>query len=184
MSSFSRAFVASVLTFMLVVGLILPPPAHAINLKRIAITTAVCAGGAYGGYKLGEKLAQLQITKMKLEGVQADRMRKAMTLGMAAALCGGGILLTNTVYGNLSKKDRQAREKEMQAALEDASPSPATRNYVLPDSKMAGTFTTEAPEVEGNQECRYIVDVLSKDGEPARARFCRDNPKDKYEVDI
>ncbi len=180
----SRAIVSSSVTFLLVVGLIVPPPAQAINFKRIAITTAVCAGGAYGGYKLGEKLAQFQITKMKLEGAQAERMRKAMTLGMAAALCGGGILLTNTVYGSLSKKDRQAREKEMQAALEDASPSPATRAYVLPDSKLPGTLTTEAPEIDGNQECRYIVDVLSKDGEPARARFCRDSPKDKYEVDI
>jgi hypothetical protein len=144
----------------------------------------VCAGGAYGGYKLGEKIAQLQITKMKLAGAEAERLRKSIMLGMAAALCAGGILLTNTVYGSLTKKDRQAREKEMQAALADASPSPATRTYVLPDSKLAGTLTTEAPEVDGDQECRYIVDVLSKDGEPARAKFCRDSPKDKYEVDI
>jgi hypothetical protein len=166
----------------LLANVLSPTTALAIDFKRIAITTAVCGGGAYGGYKLGEKIAQLQIAKKKLEGPEAERLRKSIMLGMAAALCGGGVLLTNTVYGNLSKRDRQAREKEMQAALADANPN--TRTYVLPDSKLPGTLTTEAPEIDGDQECRYQVDVLSKDGEPARAKFCRASAKDKYEVDI
>src|SRR5262245_28636553 len=182
MAQFSRSSIALMLAFVMTLGAVWPQSAGAIDFKRIAITTAVCGGAAYGGYKLGEKIAQLQIAKMKLDGGDADRMRKAFTIGMAAALCGGGILLTNTVYGNLSKRDREARAKEMQAALADATPS--TRSYVLPDSKLPGTLTTEAAEIEGDQECRYQVDVLSKDGEPARAKFCRKSPKDKYEVDL
>jgi hypothetical protein len=161
--------------------LVIPVPASA-QFKQTIIKAAVCGGGAYGGFKLGEKLAQLEASKKKLTPEQAKVHLRAFQIGMAAALCGTGVLLTGTVYAKLSKRDREAREKEMAAALADANPG--TRNYVLPDSKMAGRLETDAPEKDGDKECRSQVDFLAKDDEPAAARWCRKSAKDKYELEL
>jgi hypothetical protein len=165
--------------FLINVSLTVPLEAQ---FKKTMIKVAVCGGGAYAGYKLGEKLSEITVKKTNAVGAEAKRIQRSFTIGMAAALCGTGVLLTGTVYNSLSKRDREAREKEMAAALADANPG--TRTYVLPDSKMTGRLQTDAPEMDGNQECRRQVDFLAKDDEPASARFCRKSPKDKYELDI
>lgn len=170
------------LALALLLSAFAPTPVQAIDIKKKAIQIAVCGGGAYGGFKLGEKIAEFEAKKLKLASAEAQKHRQAIQIGTAAALCGAGYFLTGTVYGNLSKRDREAREKEMDAALADANPG--TRNYVLPDSKLTGILTTETAQMEGNKECRWQVDVLSKDGEPARAKFCRKSPKGKYDLDI
>ena len=145
---------------------------------------AFCAGGAYGGYKLGQKLAELEATKLKLAAAEAEKHRKAFEIGMALALCGGGALVANTIYSGLSKRDMEARKREMDAALADASPE--ARSYVLPESMLAGTMTAQPIEVDDGRECRTVVDNLAEVGknEPAMARFCRKPPDGKYEVDI
>jgi hypothetical protein len=158
-------------------------PAQAqFSLKRTLVKTAVCAGGAYGGYKLGEQLSEVAIRKMGAVGGEADKVRRSFQIGMAAALCGTGVLLTGTIYNSLSKRDREAREKEMAAALADANPG--TRSYVLPDSRAMGRLETDAPEQDGDRQCRRQVDFLAKEDEPAAARWCRKSDKDKYELDI
>ena len=101
---------------------------------------------------------------------------------MAAALCGTSYLLAGTIYDKLSERDRKAREQEMDAALADANSG--TRAYVLPESRYEGQITTEMVQDEGKKECRSVVDVLSKDGEPARARYCRNKPDGKYDLDL
>jgi hypothetical protein len=131
---------------------------------------------------LGEKLAQLEAKKKNLTPEQAKVHLRAFQIGMAAALCGTGVLLTGTVYSKLSKKDRDARDKEMAAALADANPGP--RSYVLPESKMTGRLETDAPEQDGDRQCRQQVDYLAGDKEPAATRWCRKSEKDKYELDI
>ena len=157
-------------------------PLHAVDFKRTAIKIAVCGGGAYGGYKLGDKIAEFEAKKLKLGAEEAAKHRKAIQLGMAAALCGAGYYLTGTVYANLSKRDRQSREREMEAALADSAPG--TRNYVLPDSKLQGRLVTDPPEQVGDKQCRTQVDFLAKDDEPARTRWCRKSDTDKFELDI
>lgn len=178
----ARGWCAGVVVATFLVEATLPPPAYAINVKKTAIKLAVCGGGAYGGYKLGEKLANAAVRKFNISGADEGRYRRAIQIGMAAALCGTGVLLVGTVYGKLSKRDREAREKEMAAALADANPN--TRSYVLPDSKLPGELTTEAPEMDDGKECRWQVDVLAQNGEPARTRFCRDSANDKYDLDL
>ena len=181
-SDANRSWLALNVSMVLLCGTLAPRPAHAIDLKKAAIKLAVCGGGAYGGYKLGEKIADLEAKKLKLAGAEAEKHRRSIQIGMAAALCGTGVLLTGTAYANLSKRDREAREKEMAAALADATPG--TRSYILPDSKIPGTLTTEAAEMNDGKECRWQVDFLSKDGEPARAKHCRKSPKEKYDLDL
>ena len=73
-------------------------------------------------------------------------------------------------------------QREMDTALENTAPM--TRTYVLPDSKLSGEIKTEAIEVEGNKECRTIVDTLAEGNEPARTRFCRKPPDGKYELEL
>jgi hypothetical protein len=143
---------------------------------------ALCGGGAYGGVKLGEKIAEIEARKLNLAAEEAAKHRLAFQVGMAAALCATSAYLTGTVYEKLSKRDREAREREIDAALADAEPGAHT--YVLPDSSHQGTITTEAVVVEGDRECRTFVDVLSQNSEPARARFCRKPPKGDYELDV
>ena len=161
----------------------LPPVALAQfgGIKKKAIQLAFCGGGAYGGFKLGERLADIEAKKLKLGAEEAAKHRRAFQVGMAVALCATSAYLSGTVYEKLSKRDRDAREREMQLALDDANPT--THSYVLPDSKYEGTITTEMVEADGDRECKTTVDVLSKEGEPARARFCRKPPKGDYELD-
>jgi hypothetical protein len=176
----SRA-AAAALILVFVVGVLNPVPAHA-QLKRTLIKVAVCGGGAYGGYKIGEKLADAAIAKMGAVGDQATKVRRSFQIGVAAALCGTGVLLTGTIFNSMSERDRKAREKEMAAALEDANPG--TRSYVLPDSKMTGRLETEEAVMDGDKQCRQQVDFIAGPDEPAAARWCRKNPKDKYELEI
>ena len=176
-----HSWLVSCVCTVFLVNVALTVPLEAQFKKRM-MQVAVCAGGAYGGYKLGDKLSEIAIKKMGSVGSEADKVRRSFQIGMAAALCGTGVLLTGTIYNNLSKRDRDAREKEMNAALADANSG--TRTYVLPDSKLTGRLETDAPEMDGDKECRRQVDFLAKDDEPATARFCRKSDKDKYELDI
>jgi hypothetical protein len=127
-------------------------------------------------------LADAQAKKLKLGAAEAEKQRRAFQVGMALALCGGGSLVAGTAYSRLSKRDMDARNKEVDAALADAAP--ATHSYVLPDSKMSGNIKTEAVETEGNKECRTTVDTLAEGNDPAMARYCRTPPSTKYELEM
>jgi hypothetical protein len=166
-------------------GLCLGQPAALEAQFGKSVAKAVfCAGGAVAGLKLGDKLAQTQAKKNPQMASQLQKYRKAFQLGTALVLCKTGSMLAGTVYEKLSKHDLEARQKEMDAALAEAEP--VTRKYVLPDSKLEGTMTTETPTTEGDKECKVVVDRLAnvEAGEPAMAKFCRKPPSEKYELDI
>ena len=186
MCSLSRQRSSAVAACLLVVfSLALPGSALAQNrFARIAIKTAVCGGAAWGGYKLGDKIANSAISRMNVAEADANKVRKSLQIGTAAALCGTGVLLTGTIFNNLSERDRKAREREMAAALDDANPG--TRTYVLPDSKLEGRLETEAAVQDGDKVCRQQVDFIGGPNEPAATRWCRDadNPKGKYELEF
>ncbi len=152
------------------------------QFKKTAMKLAFCGGGALGGYKLGQKLAEAEAKKMKFGAEEAEKHRRAFEIGMALALCGGGTLIAGTVYSRLSKRDLDARQKEMDAALADAAPT--SRSYVLPESKLQGTLQTEAVESDGNKECRSVIDTLAESSEPAMARYCRKPPDGRYQLDL
>lgn len=171
------------LCVVLFLGSLTPPTAAAQNrFTRIAIKAAVCGGGLWGGFKLGDKIADMAIAKMSVVGPEADKVRRSFQLGVAAALCGTGVLLTGTVFNSMSERDRQAREKEMAAALADANPG--SRTYVLPDSRMQGRLETDAAVQDGDKQCRQQVDFIAGPNEPASTRWCRKNPNDKYELEL
>jgi hypothetical protein len=86
-----------------------------------------------------------------------------------------------TVYEKLSERDLAVRQREMEAAVADAEPG--TRTYVLPDSELEGTLTVEPSVIEGNRECRTVVDHLAEAHEPVMTRFCRRLPNGNYELD-
>ncbi len=146
--------------------------------------TAFCLGSAVGGYYLGDKIGNLAVGRMKVSGAEAAKIKLAFKIGTAAALCGTSVMIANSVYGKLSKRDREARAKEMDAALADAGSAP--RAYVLPESKMPGSMTAQPIELDddGKKECRVVVDELAAANEQAMVRMCRTPPKTDYDVDF
>ena len=176
-----QATSAVTLTLLLTSMVGVPLPADA-QMKKRMMQIAFCAGGALGGYKLGEKAAEFYIRKAKVPPEQARQYIRSFQIGMALALCGGGALVSGTVYDRMSKRDKEARDREMQDAL--AAADPGTREYVLPDSNLQGKITSEPMELEDDgRECRTMVDVLADSNEPARARYCR-KPGGKFELDL
>ena len=168
--------------FLLLGVLSNPASAQFGGMKRKMMKGAVCGGAAIGGYKLGSKVAEFEAKKLKLPPEEAAKHRRAFQIGMALAFCGGGAALTGTIYEKLSKRDIEARNEAMEAALVDAEPS--THTYVLPDSGYQGNITTEVVEPEGKKECRTTVDRLAEADEPAMARYCRKPPDGKWEVAV
>ncbi len=161
-----------------------PPAAHTQGgLKARAIRLAACGVGGWGGYKIGDKLAAAAMKRMTVADAAAERrIRLGFRVGTAAAACGASAWLAGTVYEKLSKRDREAREREMRAALADANPG--TRTYVLPDSGYQGSLETLAAEEVDGRECRVQLDTLANSSEPVSARWCRKSPADTYEVDL
>jgi hypothetical protein len=180
-----RQRVWSLLLLALVALTSLAAPQRAdAQLKKRLMQTALCGGMAYGGWKLGEKLAQYEIKRQGLVGNQATQMTRALQIGAALIFCKGGTMLAGTAYDKLSKRDLEARQKEMEAAVAEAEP--ASRTYVMPDSKRSGTMTTTAPTQEGDKECRLVVDQLAdvSAGEQSVTKFCRKPPDGAYELEI
>lgn len=170
-------------TFVLLASLGAPQRAEA-QLKKRLMQTALCGGMAYGGWKLGEKVAQYEIKRQGLTGQKASQMTKALQIGAALIFCQGGAALAGTAYDKLSKRDLEARQKEMEAAVAEAEP--VSRTYVMPESQRSGTMTTTAPTQEGDKECRLVVDQLADvdAGEQSVTKFCRKPPDGKYELEL
>jgi hypothetical protein len=175
----------SLLLLVLVVFASLGAPRRADGqLKKRLMQTALCGGMAYGGWKLGEKVAQYEIKRQGLTGTQATQMTKALQVGAALIFCQGGAALAGTAYDKLSKRDLEARQKEMEAAVAEAEPT--SRTYVMPESQRSGTMTTTAPTQEGDKECRLVVDQLAdvSAGEQSVTKFCRKPPNGEYELEL
>ena len=129
-----------------------------------------CGAGAFAGVKLGEKIAEFEAKKLSLAGPEAAKHRKAFQIGMALALCGGGAAIAGTTYSRLSKRGQESRQKEVMAALEDASPTAHT--YSDPENAgLRGSAVAQPPIIEGNKECRVVQDQLGTD--QALVKYCR-----------
>lgn len=140
--------------------------------KKRLMQAAACGGGAVGGVKLGEKIAEFEAKKLKLGAEEAAKHRRAFQIGVALALCGGGAAIAGTAFDKLSKRGKEAREKELMAALEDAQP----RTYADPERpNLRGTFTPQPAVTEGDQECRVVEDYLAEgsQGDRALVKYCR-----------
>lgn len=150
-------------------------PAEAQFKKRFA-QLALCGAGGVAGYNLGDQVAryaQKHAAQLKMTPAQVAQYHRQIKIGTAATLCLGGAALAGTVYEKLSKRDMEARKKEIDAAAQEADP--VSREYVMPDSKRSGTVTTEAPYVDGNKECKQVIDQLAdaSAGDRAVVTYCR-----------
>ncbi|MGH8431347.1 MAG: hypothetical protein ACREUF_13185, partial [Solimonas sp.] len=120
--------------------------------KRVTQLGA-CGALGFAGVKIGEKMAEYEAKRLNLNAADAAKHRKAFQIGMGLALCGGGAAIAGTAYTKLSKRGKEAREKEIMAALEDAQPTP--RTYVDPEEpSVQGIVTAQPSIVDGNEECR------------------------------
>lgn len=180
----TRRLTAVVLLSIVALATLVTPQRAEGQLKKRLMQTALCGGMAYGGWKLGEKVAQYEIKRQGLSGTQATQMTKALQVGAALIFCQGGAALAGTAYDKLSKRDLEARQKEMEAAVAEAEPT--TRTYVMPESQRSGTMTTSAPTQEGDKECRLVVDQLAdvSAGEQSVTKFCRKPPNGEYELEV
>lgn len=165
------------------VAMTVRPASQPKGFKERAVHMMVCGGGAVGGYKLGEKLADAQAKRMNLSPAAAKALERKYEIGLALTLCNGGKLLANTVYSGLSKRDQEERQKEIDAAVIDADSG--TRNYVVPDHPdMKGTITTSPEVAEGNNECRTVEDHLAEGdkGDSALVKYCRTPPSTEWSI--
>ncbi|NOT27397.1 MAG: hypothetical protein HOP16_15000 [Acidobacteria bacterium] len=157
----------AVVLSLVIVHAVLPITAHAQFGKRI-LQIGACAGGAYGGAKLGEAIAKSEAARLKLSPAEAKKRQIAFQVGLGLALCGGGAWIAGSVYSKLSKRGQQAREKEVMAALEDAQP----HTYADPENPtLTGTVAAQPTFVQGNEECRIVEDRLA--AEEAFVKYCR-----------
>lgn len=160
-----------------VVGAVLaqPPAAEGQLLKRALQGGGCVVGGAIGA-KLGEEWAEREAEKRKLSPEAARDLEKQYKIGFALALCGGGAMIAGTTYERLSEKGREAREREVLAALDDAQP----HSYADPDNPdLTGTVVAQPMTVEGDEECRILEDRLGSDA--ALIKYCR-SPGGAWEV--
>lgn len=159
------------------------PAAQPSGFKEKAVQMVVCGGGAIGGYKLGEKLADAQAKRMNLPPAAAKALERKYEIGMALTLCKGGKLLANTVYSGLSKRDQESRQKDIDAAVIDTASG--TRTYAVPDHPdMKGTITTSPEVAEGSNECRTVEDHLAEGdkGDSALIKYCRTPPSTEWGI--
>ena len=186
MRPMSQSSVSMTLIYTLLAMQLAPvPSAHAQfgNLKKKLFQAAACGGGAIGGYKLGDKLAEFEAQKMKLNASETAAIKRKYEVGMALALCNGGSAIAGTTYAHLSERDKKAREKAIDDAVADASP--ATRNYALPDHPdMTGTITTDPVVADANNECRTVEDHLAEGsrGDSALVKYCHKPPDGPWDV--
>jgi hypothetical protein len=156
---------------LLIDAIVTPGTAHAQIWKRVT-QVAACGGGAFAGVKIGEKMAEIEARKLKLGPEEAAKHRKAFQIGMALALCGGGAAIAGTTYSKLSKRGKEARERELMAALEDAQP----RTYTDPERPtLMGRVSAQPAVAEGDEECRLVEDYLADgaQGDQALVKYCR-----------
>jgi surface antigen len=142
------------------------------NPIKVVTQGGGCAAGGIGGVLLGGKIADIYISRMKLTGNDAEKARTGFKVGGGLAGCAGGAALAGTTYAKLSKGGKQAREKELMAALDDAQP----RNYRDPDNAtLIGSLKPQAPTMEGKNECRVVEDELSDGSNTSTAllKYCR-----------
>ena len=172
--------------FIISLGLFLATPLTASaqgGLAKRAAQVAFCAGAGYAGLKIGEKIAQMEAKRRNLASREAAKLSLGLKIGTAAILCKVGASLAGTVYDGFSKRDMDARQKEIEAAVAEADP--VSRDYVLPESGRTGAIVTEPVYQDGNKECKMVVDNLAdvKAGEPAMAKYCR-KTGGKWELDF
>ena len=180
----SRSIVPVFLTRLTTLGLtfvlVASPLAEAQVWKRVTQTVG-CGAGAVVGAKVGEKAADYEAKRLGLSPQEAARQKRAYEIGLALAFCAGGAAIAGTTYSHLSKRGKEAREKELQAAVQDASP----RVYKDPENpRLEGRLTPQPSFTQGNEECRVIEDHLA-DGsqtDDALIKYCRQPPDGEWKA--
>jgi hypothetical protein len=154
---------------VLLFNLALTPGVADAQWKR-PLQLLACGGAVPIGLELGKRFAEIEARRKNLSPEEAEKHKKAFQVGMALALCGGGAIIAGTTYSKLSKRGKDAREREIKAALEDAAPT--SRNYADPETpSLQGVITAQPAVVDDDQECRIVQDQLGAD--EALMKYCK-----------
>lgn len=153
--------------------------------RRKAFKVAFCGAAAIPGKSLGDRLTnklKADAGKMQMKPEDVEKYRRHMQIGTAVVLCKTGAALAGTIYAKLSERDLKAREREIEAAVQESEP--VTRDYVLPESNQPGRITTEEEYRDGEKTCKKVVDRLAdvENGEPAVAVYCK-KKDEPYQLD-
>lgn len=137
---------------------------------------AGCVIGGIAGAAAG-KLAAGDAKKSRLSKSEQAKRERSYLIGGALLGCGGGAILSGTVYEKLSEAGRREREKALVAAASQARPqrygepgNPTLKGGVVPGKRYA--------EVTEKRECMDVEDTLA-DGSSKDSIFvkmCRNLP--------
>lgn len=137
---------------------------------------AGCVIGGIAGAAAG-KLAAGDPKKSRLSKTEQAKRERSYLIAGALLGCGGGAVLSGTVYEKLSEAGRREREKALIAAASQARPqrygepgNPTLKGGVVPGKRYA--------EVAEKRECMDVEDTLA-DGSSKDSIFvkmCRNLP--------
>ena len=137
---------------------------------------AGCVIGGIAGAAAG-KLAAGDARKSRLSKTEQAKRERSYLIAGALLGCGGGAILSGTVYEKLSEAGRREREKALVAAASQARPqrygepgNPTLKGGVVPGKRYA--------EVTEKRECMDVEDTLA-DGTSKDSIFvkmCRNLP--------
>ncbi|SEB97942.1 hypothetical protein [Terriglobus roseus] len=179
-----RKTTASYLCFMLLLmQMTIPAKARSQFVRNGAVSWMLCKGAPMLGISPWDKLAEFESKRLKLPPAMVAQQRRQFQIGLAMALCNGGKMVQGTLFGKMTQKDRDARQKDMDEAV--ASSQPVTKNIALPDNPgMTETLTASEPVMEGSNECKIVKDYVSEgaSSDDALVKFCRKPPEGRYEL--
>lgn len=137
---------------------------------------AGCVIGGIAGAAAG-KLAAGDAKKSRLSKTEQAKRERSYLIAGALLGCGGGAVLSGTVYEKLSEAGRREREKALIAAASQARPqrygepgNPTLKGGVVPGKRYA--------EIAEKRECMDVEDTLA-DGSSKDSIFvkmCRNLP--------
>lgn len=145
--------------------------------KEALLDKAFCSPNSPLTAELAKRLNSFATANSKLTGSALAAQQRRYEIGMAMALCKGGFRVTGTLYGKLSERDKEARQKALEDAVNHESKDSTT--YVLPDHPdLVATIGPPTSSSENGKECNVYPDSLAEasENDSALNKFCRTPP--------
>ena len=151
--------------------------------KQKAMEMAFCNANSPLAKELSQKVGSLAAVGTKA-GISLQAQQRQLEIGVALAICHGGFRVANTLYGRMSQRDQDARQKALDDALTHESQDKTT-TYVLPDHpEITGTITPVSTTTAANgSECTVLQDGVAEgsQNDTALNKFCRTPPETAWQ---
>ena len=145
--------------------------------KEAFLEKAFCSPNSPLTAELAKRLGSFTAANSKLAGPALAAQQRRYEIGMAMSLCQGGFRVAGTLYGKLSQRDKDARQKALDDAVNHESKD--TTTYVLPDHPdVVATVGPATTSSENGKDCEVVPDSLAEasENESALNKFCRTPP--------